>query len=381
MANIEMLPTRYPLSCQSTKEEIEREHSRLSSITLLKDMLESYPDAVVVLNKYRQIVAMNKKMEEFSDLKREELLGSRPGDAIFCVNRSIGHSGCGSSQFCQVCGANRAIAQCQLDEKSQVQECRITRNVGAGIESLDLRVWANPIEFFGEKYAIFAVKDITDEKRRKILERIFFHDLINYAGGIRSFFQVLPALSPEEAKEMQELASDMSNHLLDEIEAQRDLCAAERGDLQVKIETVDVLPLLKQLCEVYQHHHVADGKRIAPVRTCGRTVIPTSKVLLGRIIGNLVKNALEASRAGQTVTVSFSNEDCPLFEVHNEECMPEDVQLQMFQRSFTTKGGNGRGLGSYSVRLLTERYLKGQVSFQSNTQQGTRFFIRLPNAK
>ncbi len=46
------------------------------------------------------------------------------------------------------------------------------------------------------------------------------------------------------------------------------------------------------------------------------------------------------------------------FWVHNHAVMPESVQRQVFQRSFTTKG-RGRGLGTYSVKLLTERYLEG----------------------
>ncbi len=57
--------------------------------------------------------------------------------------------------------------------------------------------------------------------------------------------------------------------------------------------------------------------------------------------------------------------------------MPEAVQLQLFQRSFTTKG-LGRGIGTYSIRLLTERYLGGKVSFTSTPAAGTRFELSFP---
>jgi signal transduction histidine kinase len=57
--------------------------------------------------------------------------------------------------------------------------------------------------------------------------------------------------------------------------------------------------------------------------------------------------------------------------------MPPDVRHQLFQRSFSTKG-SGRGLGTYSVRLLTERYLDGTVTFTSDEATGTRFDIRIP---
>jgi signal transduction histidine kinase len=58
--------------------------------------------------------------------------------------------------------------------------------------------------------------------------------------------------------------------------------------------------------------------------------------------------------------------------------MPRHVQQQLFQRSFSTKGG-GRGLGTYSIKLLSERYLKGDVSFVSSQAEGTTFTVRFPS--
>jgi signal transduction histidine kinase len=58
--------------------------------------------------------------------------------------------------------------------------------------------------------------------------------------------------------------------------------------------------------------------------------------------------------------------------------MPERVQLQVFQRSFTTKGGTGRGLGTHSMKLIGERYLKGKVSFASREPDGTTFTLAVP---
>ena len=108
-------------------------------------------------------------------------------------------------------------------------------------------------------------------------------------------------------------------------------------------------------------------------------MIWTDEVLLGRVLGNLIKNALEASDRGQTVTVAFENRRQPLFSVHNPSVMPEAVQLQMFQRSFSTRKGRGRGIGSNSVKLLTEKYLHGKVWFVSREPEGTSFFVALPS--
>jgi sensor histidine kinase regulating citrate/malate metabolism len=57
--------------------------------------------------------------------------------------------------------------------------------------------------------------------------------------------------------------------------------------------------------------------------------------------------------------------------------MSNEVKYQIFQKSFSTKG-NGRGLGTFSIKLLTEHYLKGSVSFESNDNIGTVFTVVLP---
>jgi len=58
--------------------------------------------------------------------------------------------------------------------------------------------------------------------------------------------------------------------------------------------------------------------------------------------------------------------------------MPEEIQSQVFQRSFSTKAKSGRGIGTHSMKLLGERYLGGRVEFLSDEAAGTTFSITLP---
>jgi hypothetical protein len=57
--------------------------------------------------------------------------------------------------------------------------------------------------------------------------------------------------------------------------------------------------------------------------------------------------------------------------INNESVMSDAVRHQMFQRSFTTKSGAGHGVGTYSVKKLTENYLHGTVEFHSAEAGGT----------
>jgi sensor histidine kinase regulating citrate/malate metabolism len=64
--------------------------------------------------------------------------------------------------------------------------------------------------------------------------------------------------------------------------------------------------------------------------------------------------------------------------VHNMSFMSPEVKLQVFMRSFSTKGMQ-RGLGTYSMKIFGEQYLGGKVNFTSDPQNGTTFFIDLDN--
>jgi len=100
--------------------------------------------------------------------------------------------------------------------------------------------------------------------------------------------------------------------------------------------------------------------------------------ILYRVIENMVKNSLEATDPGDSVTINSKKEgENIVFSVHNPTFIKPDIQLQIFQRNYSTKG-KGRGLGTYSMKLLTERYLNGKISFESNKDSGTTFYLSIP---
>lgn len=106
---------------------------------------------------------------------------------------------------------------------------------------------------------------------------------------------------------------------------------------------------------------------------------PADPLLLRRVVGNLVKNALEATPVSGVVALDVELAASGVtISVRNVGSIPEAIQAQIFQRSFSTKGGEGRGIGTYAVKLFTERYLGGRVGFVSNEEAGTIFQVTLP---
>jgi hypothetical protein len=364
----------------SQREEIEQvraEYQRISAIPHLQELLNAFPTAAVILNECRQIVAANQKLCRLLARREEELLGMRIGEAFNCIHWQEGSCGCGTARFCETCEALNAILNSQRQGSEDTQECTITMRTDEGERALDLRVTTSTLNLNG-KFTFFALADIGDEKRRAVLERMFFHDVLNTAAGVRHLLEVLPALSDQYRQETTYLAFQLVKYLIEEIEAGKDLAAAERGELAVHVASVDAREMLKSVVELYANHPVSQGREVVIREMSGPFVVATDKVLLKRVLGNLVKNALEASVEGQAVSLAFQNQSAPVFRVHNQAAMPDAVRLQVFRRSFSTKSPVGRGIGTYSAKLITERYLGGSLRFTSSEEEGTTFSVTLP---
>ena len=368
--------TAFASAERAEPEELQRQIAHfLDTPSFLQEILTNIPDIFTVLNDKRQIIYANQVLMDHLALSDpEKFLGLRPGEVLDCIHATESDGGCGTTEFCKTCGAVQAILISQKGKKN-TQECRITQRNG---ESLDLRVWATPIQIDDDRFTIFAVTDISHEKRRRALERIFFHDILNTAGGLWGFASLLDGANLEDLDEIKRTIYDLSGNLIDEINAQHQLSAAESEELVPEHKPVISIQILTEVIRTYKQHSAAQGKAIYLDPTVCSVEMITDPTILRRVLGNMTKNALEASDPGQTVTLGCDQaEGWVRFWVHNPKVMPRLVQLQLFQRSFSTKG-TGRGLGTYSMKLLSERYLHGQVSFVSEEGTGTIFMAQFP---
>jgi signal transduction histidine kinase len=311
------------------------------------------------------------------------LLGLRPGEAFSCIHACEGADGCGTGRHCTACGAVLSMETAREEGRQDVEECRLTINAQNG-SSLDLEVVTTPLRLDGTDFYICALKDISAIKRRNILEQVFFHDVINTAGGIHGLATLLMEhrdIPEETEQEYKAWMFNLSSRLIEEIKQQRQLLAAERGEFTPNFHDFPVSRVLFEVYALYVNHDVAEGKRLM-VSDAPELQIFSDEIIVRRILGNLVKNALEATSPGGTVTLACVDDGTAVtFSVHNEGVIPEEIQLQIFNRSFSTKSPAGRGIGTYSVRLFGEKYLHGKVAFTSTADAGTTFTFTLRSRK
>ncbi len=363
---------------RDTADQLARATAAVAQVPLLAETLNAMPHMVMVLNARRQIVAANEALLNILEVPAGKVLGKRPGEAVECIRALEGPDGCGTARHCATCGAAEAVLASQETGRKVVRECRILARTAGGPVPMDLRVTATPFCLEGECFTVAAVEDIGPSKRLAVLQRTFFHDVLNTAGCIQGYTRFLSReASAADATVCRRLAS-LAEQIVAEIQTQRDLLAAESGDYQVQPELVPARQVLEELCVRYSRHPVAEG-RVLAMGPCWDGAVISDQSLLLRVLGNMVKNGLEATPSGGVVTIACADGgDEVAFTVHNTAVMPEEVQLQVFQRSFSTKGESGRGVGTYSMKLFGERYLGGKVGFTSDEARGTTFRLTLP---
>lgn len=335
-------------------------------------LLDAVPGGVLILNECRQIVFCNAAAASMTGIApRERMYGLRPGEALDCRNaRCVG--GCGTNPACEFCGAARAIAAASAGGAGS-NECRIAQ--ATTNRSLDIRVSCVPLLCDGQQFTVMSLVDIADEKRRRALERLFFHDVRNLLGALLGYLQLSSGHGAPPEYEAASLSA--AQCLADEIASFEELLRAESGELRAQIKPVSLASVCAEAARLLQHHEPFANRQIN-VSAQPDIILPSDPCIVRRVLVNLIKNALEASPEGGRVTLDWGTRGNEVFfRVHNHGFIPREVQLQLFQRSFSTKGP-GRGLGTYSVRLFTETYLRGRVTVTSCPNEGTNFTVFLP---
>ena len=174
--------TFFAPAARTDPAEIRKEFESIYSQSFFNEIFGSLTGIGAVMDQNRQIVFANSDFLAMLGLDSiETVLGTRVGEVVACIHSNEQQSGCGTSESCKYCGAVNAILESQKSGAKSTKETRITTIVDGKMKSLDLNISSTPITLSGQTFYAMIFQDISDEKRRFALERIFFHDLLNSA--------------------------------------------------------------------------------------------------------------------------------------------------------------------------------------------------------
>lgn len=369
----------------SNKQGNITEHAEISLLqqqlfdegVVSRKLIDAVPSPLLIINKqWRVIYANNAVMSLIGGSNTENHIGLREGEAFHCVHYLQENKGKEHYPSCHVCGVARLLSRSLKGEKVS-EDCHIACGLSETLTSLDLRVFATPLEFHGEHFSILTLVDISDKRRCELLENACYHDLLNTLASIRGVISVVKDGDVEDQDEIFRLLEKMTQDSIDEINALRLLEKAEQKKLTPQSETITSSEFLNYMYESFQRHPAAEEKKLTIENDETDQVIVSDYQLLRRIVGNMLINALEATTPGEEVTMgSCKDRDGVRFWVHNHKVIPHEIQGQIFYRDISNKG-HARGLGTYSIKLLSIA-LGGDAYFTSSEAEGTTFSLWLP---
>lgn len=342
-----------------TKEEL---------YTLIRDngIMNDAGTTFIVLDEDLRILYVN-----YTPVDRALMMS--PGDLLKCSNACEAENGCGTHANCRLCQLRNMVeASLHAGEKMETDaELLVNDNTDYSVHAI-----STPFTYNGKIYSVVLLVDKTDQHREFMMERIFLHDLLNLSGALNG---ILECMQSGESEDMMHTVKGISGQLMDEITAQRDLIYAKNGMLKPKtcrFKACEAISFVKEsLVPVSMDMWAVN---LAVGSTLADETIDSDRALVNRVLHNMVKNACEAE-AGSGSTITVRGRACDgkvVYSVHNDSVMPDSIKSRVCIYGNSTKG-TGRGLGTYSMKLIGENYLGGRVWFRSEEGFGTEFYFEL----
>lgn len=344
---------------------------------ILGGVLHNMSGLLAVLNEHRQLVALNDTFMKMLGISNpEKAFGLRPGEAVNCIHARVEPGGCGTSEYCSTCGAAVAIVSAIEDEVLTERLCAMTIQTPLSTIDKAFLVKAHPINIDKRKFILLFLQDITEQQQRAALERTFFHDINNL---ITILVWSSELLQKKNSSDLVQSLHETSIRIQKEVAIQRCLTQQENTTYQPAWQMVSTSQIFENLQTFFTSHPTTQDKIIEIDNSFPEINFSTDLSLALRVLCNMIINALEASQGGAIIKIWTEHKEGILsFKVWNKEAIQMEISKRIFQRNFSTKEQEGRGIGTYSMKLFGEQYLGGQVSFTSSQENGTTFTFSLP---
>jgi len=246
---------------RASPAKLEAEVRTVSQSPIVSALLEPWTQVCWCSTGSGRVLATNRAPFTGEPAPRTTLDWAAPRRVLRCPRAAEQPQGCGAGEHCLACGTFQAVTQSQAGGRTVEQECLLTSGEGENATSLELNVRATQVDIDGKDYTVVSLRDISHEKRRQALERVFFHDILNTLSALSNWTHLLNQASGERLDRARERVSRLVGQLEREIQLQRTLLEAEQGTL---------------LGPARQGHARCAARRIC--RACLRTRHPPSSV-------------------------------------------------------------------------------------------------------
>jgi protein-histidine pros-kinase len=362
--------------------------------TRYRGLLDSMPDAIVIVNGIGRIIFANGQAESMFGYDRDGLLG-QPIERLM------------PERF-------RGVHLQHRD--TYLQQSR-TRPMGLGLELRGLRaggeefpveISLSPLQTEVGRLGMSAIRDISErhrveralQEKNDELERAnrakdsflatMSHELRTPLNAIIGFTGILlmKLTGPLNADQERQLGlvQTSAKHLLSLINDLLDVAKIDSGNVQLAFEAVGCRAVVEDVAATLRPVAEAKGLQLRLALPADEAVVMTDRRALRQILLNLAGNAIKFTDSGHVaLEMAVQPGEVVLAVVDTGLGITPEDQARLF-RPFTQVGhpsarrSDGTGLGLYLSSKLAE-LLGGRLGLQSEPRAGSRFHLTLPAAE
>lgn len=361
-----------------------------------RSIVESAPDAMVVVDSQGRIVLVNAQVEQLFGYAREELIGETVEILIPERFRS------------------RHVAH-----RNKYESDRRVRPIGDGLSLFGLRknrsafpveISLSPIRTGGVSFTAAAIRDVTEHKRLELeltqknrdlvsanLAKDRFlagmsHELRTPLNAIIGFtgtlLMKLPGPLTDEQTDQLRVVQSNARHLLSLIDDVLDVARIESGKIELHLEPVVIQEVVDEVAQSLRGSAYAKNLQFQIDVPHEPVVVTTDRRALRQIITNLMSNAVKYTEVGSVQIELLVDGDGGVRSYAELRVRdsgigidPDDVErlFAPFERidSVTARKAGGAGLGLHLSRKFAE-LLNGRLECASQPGSGSTFTLFLP---
>jgi ribosomal protein L31E len=356
------------------RENINLLKSDINSIyknRYLIGLVNSLPFAILLLNKFRQVLFLNKVLIELLSEKKISL-GLRPGELLGCVHCQDSVKGCGESYQCRYCNAVKTIRESVLKKKQITNEVKIYTDLNDLDNVYEFIITSAPFTYNNLDLIVVSLEDIRSRNKIDSINNLFLKQLLEKSSNLESILE--NNLSISKSNDMPISNSwQLCHEIVSELIDQQIYFKALENTLETNSDSISSTDLLKA-CQPpsLEEQFTIDIKSES-------FKFKSDCLLLSRVLNNTIKFIFNKANSALTeISLGcFQLSENIVFHINSSVELPKPSQKQIFKHPYTLVN-KIKDITPLGIKTVVEQYLNGSIWLESNRKIGTTIFIRLP---